>query len=78
TEYDPSSAGMRDFSKLAQEVLAVEPAEAVAAGETVSAEVMQQADALAAKAQQLLATSTTLLGPEPQVSEAASPRGCGS
>jgi len=62
TEYDPASAGMRDFSKLARELAGMEePPEAPAVPEEVPADVLDRAEKLAAKADQLLATSTTLV-----------------
>jgi len=56
TEYDPGSMGFRDFVRLAREL--------VAAGgpEMVPTTLLRQADELAAKAQELLATSRPLFG----------------
>ncbi len=56
TEYDPASIGCRDFVRLARELVAL--------GETteIPESIQQQADALAADAERLLATSETLLG----------------
>jgi len=56
TEYDPASIGCRDFVRLAREIVAL--GEAAAIPESIQ----QQADALAADADRLLATSETLLG----------------
>lgn len=56
TEYDPASIGCRDFVRLARELVAL--GEAAAIPESIQ----QQADALAADADRLLATSETLLG----------------
>jgi len=56
TEYDPASIGCRDFVRLAREIIEL--------GETpaVPESIQQEADALAADAERLLATSETLLG----------------
>lgn len=58
TEYDPSSMGCRDFVSLAREVISLgEDAEPV-----VAPNLLEQADALAERANRLLATSQTLIG----------------
>ncbi len=74
TEYDPSSSGCRDFVKLAREIIALEKqapseqpvavASAPAAGIVAQSEenLLRRADALAADANKLLATTETLLG----------------
>ncbi|MFQ5422850.1 MAG: AAA family ATPase [Phycisphaerae bacterium] len=69
TEYDPTSMGCRDFVRLAREVMTLfetRPA--------VSPELLEQADALAGRANALLATSATLVGSEP-LAPAGVPRG---
>jgi chromosome partitioning protein len=55
TEFAPSSMGARDFLKLAQEVMASEPA--VAPAETI----LEQAERMAAEAEKLLATTASLI-----------------
>lgn len=58
-EYEPTSMGSKDFMKLAREMISLsEPASG-----NVSRVLLQQADELAAKAEKLLATSKTLIGP---------------
>jgi len=57
TEYAPNSMGCKDFLKLAREMVGfAEPA-------AVPESLVEQADDLAAKAERLLATSRTLIGP---------------
>jgi len=63
TEYDPSSMGFKDFMKLAHEVVALGQPAALPEG------LLEQADELAAKAEKLLATSRTLIGPSPREGE---------
>ncbi len=59
-DYEPTSMGSKDFTKLAREVVSLaEPNRAA-----VNSAFLQQADDLAAKAEKLLATSKTLLGPD--------------
>lgn len=60
TEYDPASTGCRDFVRLAREVIARGGREAAPVS------LLRQADEIAARAEQLLATSQTLFGPVPQ------------
>lgn len=73
TEYDPSSMGMRDFTKLAHEVVGHEAA--AEAERPVAAElpagILDRANELAAKAEQLLATSAPLVGGESEPSAPA-------
>jgi len=70
TEYDPASAGMRDFAKLARELASIEdPPEAPVVPEAVPTDVLDRADKLAAKADQLLATSTTLVDLEQKMDD---------
>lgn len=57
TEYDPTSIGCRDFVRLARELISL------GAEPSVAPSLLQQADAIAAEAERLLATSETLLGP---------------
>jgi len=56
TEFAPGSMGGRDFQKLAREILAAQP-QAVP-----SAEMLRHVERLAADAERLLATTTTLIG----------------
>jgi chromosome partitioning protein len=83
-EYDPASSGCRDFVRLARELVSFEapkpatvPARMAAPLEAATqAEdgLMRQADALAADANKLLATTQTLLGPgRPIPSEQTAP-----
>ncbi len=67
TEYDPSSSGCRDFVRLARELIsAAKPHTATAPAAALVAEppdhLLRRADALAADANRLLATTETLLG----------------
>ena len=71
TEFAPSSMGARDFQKLAREVIemesttpsAVPVAEAEVNGPTVPTEtILRRAEEMAAEAERLLATTTTLVG----------------
>lgn len=67
TEYDPTSSGCRDFVRLARELIAVgkpRSASLPAAAILPDAEegLLRRADALAADANKLLATTETLLG----------------
>jgi len=62
TEYDPHSAGYRDFDKLAREVIAeIEPALSVGS-DLVGSDLMARAEKLTAQAQELLAESAQTLG----------------
>lgn len=56
TEYDPGSMGFRDFVRLARELIAA------SAPEIVPTTLLRQADQLAERAQQLLATTKPLFG----------------
>ena len=56
TEFAPSSIGARDFQKLAREIFAME------ANDLPSADLLAHAERLAADADRLLATTTTLVG----------------
>ncbi len=56
TEYDPGSMGFRDFVRLARELISAN------GSESVPASILRQADELAARAEQLLATTKPLLG----------------
>ena len=56
TEYDPGSMGFRDFVRLAREIIAADGVE------EVPQSLLKQADELAARAEQLLATSKPLFG----------------
>lgn len=56
TEYDPGSMGFRDFVRLARELISTN------IPETVPQSILRQADELAARAEQLLATTKPLLG----------------
>ncbi len=62
TEYDPASMGCRDFVRLARELMTL-----FERRPSVSPELLEQADALAGRANALLATSATLVGTEPSV-----------
>jgi chromosome partitioning protein len=59
TEFDPSSMGARDFLKLTREILASEPV--ITPTETI----LEQAERMAVEAEQLLATSSSLVNPQP-------------
>ncbi|MCP4590007.1 MAG: AAA family ATPase [bacterium] len=86
TEFAPSSMGARDFQKLAREVIESEnsaPAETVAAVEKVvsplatvpeaapTEAILKRAEEMAAEAERLLATTTTLVGDRKQPSAPA-------
>lgn len=92
TEYDPSSSGCRDFVRFAREVIALSqpavtaPPVAVASSDAgqptapprteAEQSLMDRADALAADAEKLLATTQTLVGrPQEEVQGAASGNG---
>lgn len=68
TEYDPASSGCRDFVRLARELISLgrqrtaSPVAAAASPEPDDS-LLMRADALAADASKLLATTETLLGP---------------
>ena len=73
TEFAPSSMGARDFQKLARELIEMESAApvpapaAVAAVPAVSTEILlQRAEEMAAEAERLLATTTTLVSNAPK------------
>ncbi|MCO6439166.1 MAG: AAA family ATPase [Phycisphaerae bacterium] len=55
TEFAPHSMGARDFQKLAREIIAAEPTKAP------SSDLLQHVERLAADAERLLATTTTLV-----------------
>jgi chromosome partitioning protein len=55
TEYDPNSMGCRDFTRLARELIAA------GGPESVPVTILEQADDIAASAERLLATTTTLM-----------------
>ncbi len=56
TEFAPSSMGARDFESLAREIIRME------AGRAPTADLLKHAERLAADAERLLATTTTLIG----------------
>ena len=56
TEFAPSSIGARDFESLAREIIRLE------AGRAPTADILKHAERLAADAERLLATTTTLIG----------------
>lgn len=56
TEFAPNSSGARDFQALAHEILMSEPAE------VPTSDILQHVERLAADAERLLATTTTLVG----------------
>ena len=61
TEYDPSSMGCKDFTRLARELIThYMPTE-----QRVPDSLRARADAMAEQARQLLATTNTLIGPPP-------------
>jgi len=55
TEFAPNSMGARDFQRLAQEIIVSQPSSAP------TAEILQHVERLAADAERLLATTTTLV-----------------
>lgn len=61
TEFAPTSTGARDFQKLAREVIAVE------APIVPTADLLEHMERLAADAERLLATTTTLVDNQPTV-----------
>lgn len=68
TEFAPASMGARDFQKLAREIMATDPKV------RPTPEILQHVERLAADAERLLATTTTLIdnraeGPEPPPTE---------
>ncbi len=65
TEFAPSSMGAKDFETLAREVMAGEPAR------TPTADILRHVERLAADAERLLATTTTLIGPDRAAMSAA-------
>ncbi|MBU0717169.1 MAG: AAA family ATPase [Planctomycetes bacterium] len=66
TEFAPTSIGARDFQKLAREIISGEPAP------TPSAELLEHMERLAADAERLLATTTTLVDKRPVAARATS------
>lgn len=60
-EFAPSSMGARDFQKLAREITASEPPAAAPTDE-----MLKQVEQMAAEAERLLATTTTLVGGRPR------------
>lgn len=58
TEFAPTSMGARDFETLAREVMSKEPSR------VPTADILRHVERLAADAERLLATTTTLIGPE--------------
>jgi chromosome partitioning protein len=75
TEYDPASVGMRDFTKLAREVISSgQVQEAPVVPDAVPSDVLDRAEQLAAKADKLLATSTTLVDLEQRPAEKSTPQ----
>ncbi|UCC29308.1 MAG: AAA family ATPase [Phycisphaerales bacterium] len=70
TEFAPTSMGARDFQKLARELIASEPAK------TATGEILEHVERLAADAERLLATTTTLVdNREGTAAEPATPAG---
>ncbi len=59
TEFAPNSMGARDFLKLAREVVTAEPSG------TPTETILQQAERMAAEAEQLLATTSSLISKQP-------------
>lgn len=55
TEFDPASMGARDFLKLARELMSAEPVA------TPTETILQQAERMAAEAEKLLATTSSLI-----------------
>ncbi len=85
TEFAPSSMGARDFQKLAREVTEMESttpsavsvarATAEVDGPTVPTEaILQRAEEMAAEAERLLATTTTLVGSSTSAKAAQTPK----
>ena len=62
TEFAPTSMGARDFQKLAKEVLEGDPTR------VPTSDILQHMERLAADAERLLATTTTLVGNQPETS----------
>jgi len=65
TEYAPTSMGAKDFQALAREILASEPQK------VATAEILQHVERLAADAERLLATTTTLVDNKRQTATGA-------
>ncbi|MCH9002583.1 MAG: AAA family ATPase [Planctomycetes bacterium] len=65
TEYAPASMGARDFRSLAREIINAAPQK------IATADILQHVERLAADAERLLATTTTLVGNRNQVDEPA-------
>jgi len=74
TEYDPASSGCRDMVRLARELISLkvpEPATVPPVAEVQAEDgLVQRAEALAADANKLLATTQTLLGPDRPATQA--------
>ncbi len=66
-DYDPSSPGHRDFNRLASEIISVGEID------TVHHVLLEQASALARRADELLATSSPLLGPSEEPTSEPTP-----
>ncbi len=64
TEFAPSSIGARDFESLAREIIRQE------AGRAPTSDILKHAERLAADAERLLATTSTLIGADRQSSPA--------
>jgi cellulose biosynthesis protein BcsQ len=80
TEFAPSSMGARDFQKLAREIIEMETAGPTAMpppqapGSTMPTETMlKRAEEMAAEAERLLATTTTLVGKPTAAKDAETP-----
>ncbi len=61
TEFAPTSMGAKDFQKLAREIIADETTD------VATADILEHVERLAADAERLLATTTTLVGPRDPV-----------
>lgn len=69
TEFAPNSMGARDFQKLAGEIMASEPQQ------TPTADILEHVEKLAADAERLLATTTTLVDNRPVEAAQTPPAG---
>jgi chromosome partitioning protein len=69
TEFAPNSMGARDFQKLAREIMASEP------HQTPTADILEHVEKLAADAERLLATTTTLVDNRPPEAAQTPPAG---
>ncbi|MCH7993020.1 MAG: AAA family ATPase [Planctomycetes bacterium] len=65
TEYAPASMGARDFQRLAREIINAAPQK------IATADILQHVERLAADAERLLATTTTLVGNRKKIDERA-------